>query len=228
MTTRSRSIESIVEEQGRRWGLRRVEPRESRRPVIALSRQYGAGGEELARRLADALSLDLFDREILHQIAESAHLREEAVGLLDERERSVIEEWLSPFSGADNLTHYEYLHHLILIVSGISRRGGAVLVGRGAHLLVRAGEALRVLVVAPLDARVGAVAAAEAIDARDARGRIAAVEAERGAFLKKYFRAKPDDPEQFDLVVNTNALGMEGSLEAVRGAFLALPAPTSS
>jgi len=226
MTTGNRSIETQVEEQSRRWRLETLERRpEPHRPVIALSRQHGAGGEEIASRLAEALSLRLFDREILHHIADSAHLREQAVSLLDERDRPVIDEWLAPFAGEGYLTHYEYLHHLIAVVAAISRQGAAVMVGRGAHLLVRPGEALRVMVVAPLDARVAAVAAAEGVGLRVARERLAAVEAERRAFLRKYFHVEADDPAQFDLVVNTASLGLEGAVQAVRGAFESLCAP---
>jgi len=223
MTTRIRSIETLVEEQGRRFWLGRRERSEARRPVITLSRQHGSGGEEVARRLADQLGLDLFDRELLHQIAQNAHLRDQAVRLLDERDRPLIDEWLAPFAGELYLTHYEYLHHLIAIVTGICRRGGAVVVGRGAHLLIPPGEALRVLVVAPLEARVAAVACAEGVDERTARARIEDVEARRRAFLRQYFRAEADDPRHFDLVVNTTAVGVEGAVAAARGALHALP-----
>src|SRR5438045_3155743 len=37
--------------------------------VITVSREYGAGGGEVARRLAEALGWELLDRELLHQAA---------------------------------------------------------------------------------------------------------------------------------------------------------------
>jgi cytidylate kinase len=219
----TRSIEQLIEEQAHRWQLREVErPAESRRPVIAVSRQHGAGGDELARRLGPKLSLEVFDRELIQRIAEKAQLREQAVTALDERDRAVIDEWLAPFAAERYLTQYDYLHHLIGVVAAIARRGGAVIVGRGGHLLLRAGEALRVMVVAPLEARIAAVADQEGLSPRDARQRIETVESERRAFLHKYFHAEFDDPSQFDLVVNTAVLGLDGALAAVGGAFATL------
>jgi cytidylate kinase len=219
----TRSIEQLIEEQAHRWQLREVErPAEVRRPVIALSRQHGAGGDELARRLGQQMSLEVFDRELIQRIAEKAQLREQAVTALDERDRAVIDEWLAPFAADRYLTQYDYLHHLIGVVAAIARRGGAVIVGRGGHLLLRAGEALRVMVVAPLETRVAAVADQEGLSERDARQRIETVESERRAFLHKYFHAEFDDPSQFDLVVNTAVLRLDGALAAVGGAFNSL------
>jgi cytidylate kinase len=220
MTIRHRSIEQLIEEQAYRWQLREVkQPAEGCRPVITLSRQHGAGGEEIARRLAETLELETFDREIIQRIAERARLRERAVTALDERDRAVIDEWLAPFAAERYLTRYDYVHHLIGVVAAIARRGGAIIVGRGAHLLLRAGEALRVRVVAPLEARVAAVADEDGLSPRAARQRIEAVEAERDAFLRRYFHAGFNDPSCFDLVVNTAVIGPDAAVAAVCGAF---------
>jgi hypothetical protein len=222
MTTRRRSIEQLIEEQAHRWRLRDVaHPTEGHRPVITLSRQHGAGGEEIARRLAETLKLEAFDREIIQRIASRAQLREQAVTTLDERDRAVIDEWLAPFAAERYLTHYDYLHHLIGVVAAIARRGGAIIVGRGGHLLLRAGEALRVMVVAPLETRVAVVAQQEGLSQRAARQRIEAVESERRAFLRQYFRVDFDDPSRFDLVVNSAAIGPEAVVAAISGAFTA-------
>jgi cytidylate kinase len=226
MTIRHRSIEQLIEEQGRRWSLQPSPARDREwRPVVAISRLHGAGGEEVARRLCETLHLDMFDREIIQCIAEDTHLGARVVEALDERDRSQIDEWLAPFADSHYLTHYDYLHHLIEVVTAIARKGAAVIVGRGAHLLLPPGEALRVLVVAPLETRVAVVAAEEHLSARDARGRIAAVEAERSAFLRKNFHVEFNEASHFDLVVNTACLGIEGTVATIRAAAAALPGP---
>jgi Cytidylate kinase-like family len=42
--------------------------------VITVSREFGAGGREVARRLAETLGWDVLDRELLHQAAAVEHL----------------------------------------------------------------------------------------------------------------------------------------------------------
>ncbi len=221
----TRSIEAMVEEQAHRWQLVRGERRHvERQPVVTVSRQHGAGGAEVARRLAGDLHLDLFDREIIQQIAESAHLSERVVSSLDEKDRELLTDWLAALSSRSYLSPVEYRFHLSRVVGAVAHHGGAVILGRGAHLILGQGEALRVLVVAPLEPRVRAVMEREGLAEREARHRIVSVEADRKAFLMKHFHAELADPITFDLVVNTAVLGVEGACSAIRAALESLPA----
>ena len=52
----SRSIEALVDEQARRWAVRRGEsPHEERQPVVTVARMHGARGDALADGLVSAL-----------------------------------------------------------------------------------------------------------------------------------------------------------------------------
>lgn len=220
----TRSIEAIVEEQAHRWALRRDERTdEPRPPIVTVARMHGARGDELARRLADELRLGLFDQELLHRIAESAKLSERVVAALDEKDRELLTTWLAGFASRSYLTPVEYRYHLARVVGAIAHQGGAVIVGRGAHLILGEGNALRVLAVAPLDARIRNVMEEEGLGERDARRRIVEVEADRRAFLMKQFHAEFADPTAFDLVVNTAAVGLDGAVAVVRGALARRP-----
>lgn len=223
-----RPIELLVEEQACRWQLGCVPPAPvaPARPVVTISRQLGAGGTCLARRLADELGLELFDREIIHRIAASAHASERIVATLDERDRETLTDWLAAVASENYLSLPTYRDHLTRVVTDIAWQGGAVILGRAAHLILGPERALRVMVVAPLQVRVAEIAAREGLSPHDAQSRIASVEAERRAFLTRHFRAELGDPTAFDLVVNTAVLGIEGSLDAVRSAVARLPTRT--
>ena len=229
MTIRHRTVEQIIEEQAHRWQLTRTEARkERRRPVVTISRQSGAHGDEVAERLAKTAGLDLFDRELIHQVSESAHLSERVVSALDEKDRSLLTDWMTSLATPSYLSPYGYLYHLTRVVGAIARHGGAVIVGRGAHLILRRGEALRVRVVAPLDSRVATLAASLGLSERDAKRRIEEIEAERRAFFTKHFHATYGDPTAFDLVVNTDVLGVEGAVDTVQSCLARLPEPVTA
>jgi cytidylate kinase len=217
----ARSIEALVEEQAHRWQLGR-QARDGReappRPVVTVSRQHGAGGGEVARALAGELGFDLFDREIIQRIAESTHLSEQVVQALDEKDREVLTDWLAAFASRAYLSPVEYRYHLSRVVGALTRHGGAIILGRGAHLILGQGEALRVHVVAPLETRVRTVMEREGLSEREARRRIVSVEADRKAFLLKHFHADFGDPATYDLVVNTAALGVPGACRTIAGA----------
>lgn len=220
----TRSVEALVDEQARRWALARKQgPKDARRPVITVARQHGALGTELARRLAEELKLDLFDREIIHRIAESSHLSEQVVSALDEKDRELLTDWLAAVANRDYLSPVEYRYHLTRVVGAIAHQGGAVIIGRGGNLILGPGEALRVLVVGPLEVRVRRLMERESLAERDARRRIQEVEADRRAFLMKYFHSDFGNPEAFDVVVNPIVLGLEGCVRVVASALAALP-----
>jgi cytidylate kinase len=215
----ARSLEALVEQQARRWQLVRQERQhEERRPVITVSRLHGAGGGELARSLAKQMGLDVFDQEILHQVAESTHLSERVVSALDDKGRELLTEWLAGFASHNYLSSIEYRYQLARVVGALAHHGGAVILGRGAHLILGQGQALRVLVVAPLEARIAAIMKRDDVSEREARHQIQAVEADRRAFLMKHFHAEFGDPTHFDLVVNTQLLGVEMACAAIRTA----------
>jgi cytidylate kinase len=216
----ARSIEAIVEEQVRRWQLSRQKPEGAKsRPVITVTGQHGARGDELSQRLASELGFDHFDREIIHRVAESAHLSEQVVASMDGKKRELLTDWLAAVASRSYLSPAEYRYHLAHVIGAIAHQGGAVILGRGAHLLLGPGEALRVLAVAPLEDRVRIVMEHEGLSERDARRRIVEVEADRHAFILMHYHAEFADPTAFDLVVNTAALGLDGASAAIRAAL---------
>jgi cytidylate kinase len=215
----SRSIEALVDEQVRRWELLRREPKEAQaRPVITVTGQHGARGDELSRQLASELGFDHFDREIIHRVAESAQLSDRVVAAMDMKKRELLTDWLAAFASQNYLSPAEYRYHLAHVIGAIAHQGGAVIVGRGAHLLLK-GQALRVLAVASLDDRVHTVMESEGLSERDARRRIEEVESDRHAFILLHYHAEFSDPTVYDLVVNTAALGLDGSIAAIRAAL---------
>jgi hypothetical protein len=214
-----RSIEALVDEQVRRWRLLREKRKVvETRPVVTLTGLYGARGDELSRRVAAELKFDHFDREIIHLVADSAHLSDRVVAALDGKKREMLADWLVSFASKNYLSPAEYRYHLAHVIGAIAQQGGAVILGRGAHLLLGK-AALRVLAVAPLEERVRTAMAEEGISDREARRRIAEVESDRRAFILMHYHQEFLDPTVFDLVINTADLGLDGASAAIRAAL---------
>ena len=54
--------------------------------IITIGRQFGSGGRELGRRLAEELNIEYYDREILAEIAKHTSLAEEYIQNVVERQ----------------------------------------------------------------------------------------------------------------------------------------------
>ena len=220
--TMPRSIDQIIEEQVRRWELsRRGRAAEHRHdPVITMSRLSGCCGRALAEELARRMGFDFFHKEILHRVAESAQLSETILKTVDEKAISAVEEWVQSLFLERYLTG-DYFRHLCKVLMAISEHGRAVILGRGAGLVIPPKDCLRVLLVAPVEERVRAVAARDGLSREEAKRRVVHTDSDRHAFIRRHFHSDMMDPVHYDLVVNTAGLGQEGALAAIAAGWKA-------
>jgi cytidylate kinase len=218
--TAPRSINKLIEDQVRRWELsRRGRTTEHRcEPVISISRLPGCDGRGLGQELAKRLKFDFFDREVLRQVAESSHLSEAILKTVDEKALPMVEEWVESLFMERYLSG-DYFRHLSKVLMAIAQHGRAVILGHGAGFILKPELCLRTLLVAPLEERVAALANRDSLRREEARRRVVQTESERRAFVRRHFHADLLDPVHYDLVLNTAALGSEGTLAAIQAAW---------
>ena len=221
MRARSRSVQQIIDEQVKKWEIMRTEKEKERAvtPVITVSREPGSGGRIVAERIAQRLGLDFFHREIIQKMAESADISTRVVETLDEKGISVLDDWMSTLVNKRHLWPDQYLKHLMKVIVTIGRHGGAVIVGRGASFILPPEGRFRTRIVAPLEIRLQNVARDFAVTLEEAKYRVLRAESDRRAFVRKYFRADIGSTGNYDLVINTGTLGLEGSVGAIIGAL---------
>ena len=217
MKPSARSMEKILEEQMRRWEISKREKVETKRrsPVIAISRQPGSQGGQIAKNLADLLGIDLFNREIIHRVAKSARMSSSFIETLDERGRIFVEDWISATVDERHLSPDDYLRYLMQVIATIAKHGGAVIIGRGANFVLPRSECFSLRIVAPESIRIGNLMHDEGLSEDEARRHMIKLESDRRAFVRKYFNADIDDPVHYDLVINTENLSVDRATRTV-------------
>lgn len=173
------------------------------KPVVTISRDLGAGGSEIARRIAAALGIDVWDRAILDAIAESAKSDPELMAKLDDKVGTGKDTWIYNLLSGQNAFMSSYRHHLVNVVLALAQQGG-VIIGRGAHLILANRPAFRLRIVGSLDACARRLSARESMDFEKAKSEVKRVNKERDQFLQSAFRHHLDESERFDLIVNTD------------------------
>lgn len=168
----------------------------------------------MAEKIGKELGWNVFDSKIVDEIAKAARVQETLVESVDE---SVHSHWEQTWRELllDELTDKGYLHHLGQVVTALGNQGNVVIVGRGAQYLLPPQCALRVRLVAPLDARIKRVADLESLSPEEARIKIKQVDAKRAAFLWKVFRKDAGAPLNHDLILNTGDIGIESAARIV-------------
>ena len=185
--------------------------------IITITREYGAGGGEVARKLAETLGWELLDRELLHQAAEVEHVPDAELERLDEKALTMGDRFrLHP-------PHQKYLHGLKATVETAAERGNVVLVGRGArHLLGERSGTLHLRLVAPKPWRAQRMSQLESWSFDESMARCTEIDRIRGRFARYFFGDKATQPAQYDLVFNTQRAALDDvaavAVAIVRGA----------
>lgn len=217
------SVDQLVNQKILLWEEeRRIASRkrlQGQEPMICVSREYGARGAAMARTVAERLGFQFYSQELIQEIAEVARVRQQLVASLDERLQDRISEWVVGLMKRDGFTPSDYLRNLSKVVLTLARHGRGVVVGRGAHFILERKSTLRVRVVSPLDTRAARIAQRDGLSLDEARATIRRIDAERVAFNRRHYGANLADPVNYDLIVNTGTLGLEGATNQVVAAF---------
>lgn len=196
--------------------------------IITISRQYGAGGAEIARRVADRLDWRVIDNEFVERVARRAGLTPAEVAEREERAPGFLDRlaWALTSASAeltlasgDTLAQLEE-PHLVRITEGVvgelAREGRVVLVGRGAAAVLGELEgAIHLQVVAPLPVRVERIAGRLGCTLDEARRQIAEVDARRKRYHSEYYGRDWADPVHYHFVLNTGYLGLDGTTDLI-------------
>ena len=199
---------------------RRDEARVPLEPVarfrnICISREAGAGGGTIARLVGTRLDWKVFDHEIVDAIAQRMAVPIEEVQSVDELAPSVMQDWILPLREEHYAPQEAYLDHLAKLIEAIGRAGESVIVGRGAGFLLPRESTLSVRIIAPLKVRATRLAERMGVSIRTARRAARDLDRRRAQFDRTMHRADPTDPHQFDLVLDSNSLGIEISVEVL-------------
>lgn len=202
------AIVSILTTEDRRHGTAAGAP-----PVVTLSRDHGAGGEAIAAALAERLGVRCYDRDILDRVVASATSDPALMRLLDERapEHGGMFLYTTLLGQTDPVPEYQRL--LARVIHGIAAHGG-VLLGRGAHLLLRGPGIFRVCIVGSEDVCARRLAGGNEAAVAARRDEVRAINARRTAYLRDMFKVERDDPRHYDLMICTDRTGDPAAVAA--------------
>src|SRR5580692_1079392 len=193
--------------------------------TITIEREYGSGGADVARKLAERLGWKLWDQALTDEIARLMDCPSRTVEEREERKDSLSYRLFKSFmrgsfEGTLNARNLKMVDADCIkdvtrrIVTDVARDGNAVIVGRGSayHLQGRS-DVFHVFVYAPFEDKVrrlhaGGKSEAEAVDLAET------VDRDRAAYIKQYFGVDWPTREYFDLMINTN-MGDERVVETM-------------
>lgn len=194
--------------------------------LVTIRGQLGSGASEAGRQIADRLQANYVDREIIAEVAARLH-REEREVIAKEMPPSsflgrIAEALETGYAFGDGmpgaylpvreipLDNTRYLQALESVVRELARSQPLVILGRGSQFILKGYPGvLHVSAVAPIEVRVKRVMQDLNLDQEAARLEMLHYDNSLRQFFKRYFKAEPEDPVHYDLVINTGRFSFQ-------------------
>ncbi len=191
--------------------------------IITVSREFGSGGRELGKRLADALGYDYYDREVLTAIAVKCDISE------DYAEYMLTHDFSSGYAiTMRNSFHTPELMHPATkimrvqtdIIREIAKKGrDFVIVGRNADLLLSGYKPFNIFVTADIQSKLKRcrerAAEGENISDKDMLSNIKAIDKSRSKNRAMISDLPWGDRRAYHLIVNTSDMDLKALVSPV-------------
>lgn len=179
-------------------------------PLIAMTREMGSLGKDVAAGVAARTGKRVVYHEIIEPIANKMRLRKSHVERFLDGKSGIWERLTTDRTSLSIFTADETFKFLRDDSTGVIRGWGAV------HLLKNIPHVIRVRVCAPLETRIARMMERLSTDDREkVESEIQVSEEAHTAITKRHFGVNWRDPELYDLVLSTERLSVEECVEEV-------------
>jgi hypothetical protein len=202
-------------------------------PVITIRGQFGCWANDIGELIAHKLNIDYVDRKIIAGVAE--RLRRSSTSIAEkEMPPSTllgrIADALTKTSYMDDIFYSggyshsweiplgdkNYLSGLEYVIKELAGSQPIVILGRGSQFILKDFPgAFHVLIVAPVEARVMRIMERLNLNEEEARKEMTHFDDGNREFIRRYFQANITDPINYDIVINTNHLSIEGAASII-------------
>ena len=192
--------------------------------VIAIGRQFGSGGHDIGKILAEKLGYDFYDAEIIQMTAGTTGYTPEFIKKNEEiMTNSLIYDLVNQMylnaDMQDEAPKDKIFEAECQVVRNLAKKGNCVIVGRCADYVLRnSGNCLKVFFSAPLVSRIRRVAQRQNISEGEAKATVQKNEKLRADNYRYYTRRMWGAAGNFDLSLNTD-LGEEYIENCIRCAM---------
>lgn len=179
--------------------------------IITISREFGSGGREVGKRLAEELNFAYYDSQIITMLSKETNLTEEYINNISEKGI-----YPYPFQFAKSFSNYSALQNFkaeILvkqanIIKEIVKKQNAVIVGRGANVILKEYNPMNIFVYANLKAKINRCKEKKSEDEnlsdKELEKKIKSIDKSRKEFTSLISNIEWGKKENYDLCINTS------------------------
>lgn len=185
--------------------------------IISIGREFGSGGHEIARRLAEHFALPLYDHNLLDEIAMERELDVETLRRYDEMPRNVVlSRTVCGFSSSAevNIANMQFDYLKRKAAAGES----FVVVGRCAETMLKDYPGMiSIFVLGDATVKTARVMEIYRLSEREARYKMERHDRSRKMYHNYYCKGKWGDSRNYDLCINSSRMGLDRTVDFLKG-----------
>jgi cytidylate kinase len=197
----------------------------TKKTIITISRQFGSGGRDVGKKLADALGIKYYDRELIEMAAKESgfdkDMFEDTTANTSRLFRFINTFGYSlgaPLSVMNDITMSDQIFLIqSRVVEQAADSGPCVIVGRCAdYVLDNRDDVLKVFIAGDMDDRKKRAIQYYEVDERDVEASIRKIDRNRKGYYDYYTDKKWGAAESYDVCLNTSVFGIDGCVAILK------------
>ena len=183
--------------------------------IIHISREHGSLGHVVGEKLAERLKCNRYDKKLIEEIAEEHGLDKEFLKEYEEKPKRSLLYRLAQGVSAD--LEEELTKQVFEKIRGVAEtENRAIIVGRCAGTVLQDyPNVVNVFLTARMSNRIRNIMEYYGIDYETAQKRIQDVDKDRQRFHDTYSDTKWKNVDNYDLVISTTDLGVDGAVDLI-------------
>ena len=196
--------------------------------VVTITRQFGSLGRPIARRMAEILGIEYYDRDIVDQTAQELDM---PASVIKHEEEKAAKQTVNPFSRmmfplgkGTSHTQDKIFEAQQNIIKQFADKQSCIIVGRCSDFILGdEPDSIHIYIYASYEARLRHCIEELELEESEARSMIRAVDEVRDSYHMQYAGFLPDDKRHKDIMIDSSLFGVEGTAQyladAVRRKF---------
>ena len=197
--------------------------------IITIGRQLGSGGREIGKKLADAMRIAFYDKELLEITANESGLSLKLFEQTDEHPNKGLPSclfgmhfpfWSDSTVGIGGLTHETLFQIQSDVIRNLAAKQSCVFIGRCADYILRdRDDCLNVFICANDDDRIRRIIAYsedKTIPTDKARELMSQIDKRRASYYNYYTNKTWGVASSYHICLNSSVLGIDGAVDLLK------------
>lgn len=192
--------------------------------IITIGREFGSGGREIGRRLAEHLHFAYYDQEIVKEIAKRINMAEEYIKNIEERQPipllpiTIGRTFTLPPNAISDQAQTVYREQS-KVIRDMAQKSDCVIVGRCADYVLRELSPFRLFIYADMKFKMERCRKKgqekEILNDQELQRKIRSIDKARSKYYQFYTDQVWGDKKNYDLCINTSDIEIKRAVDAI-------------